>query len=67
MALGPGKYDDLATEARKQTQAEGAVVIIVNGVKGSGFSAQLSPELTLKLPSMLRHMADELERWGPTS
>lgn len=67
MAMGPGKYDDLATDVRKKAQADGAVVIIVNGNKGNGFSAQLSPELTLTLPSMLRHMADQMEEWGPTS
>ena len=26
MALGPGKYDDLVTEVRTQTQAEGVLL-----------------------------------------
>ena len=67
MALGPGKYDALATKVRTEAKAEGAVVIIVNGDKGNGFSAQLSPALTLLLPSMLRHMADQIEDFGPAS
>jgi len=65
MALGPGKYDDLATELRTKTSAEGVVVLVVNGVKGSGLSAQLSLELTLTLPMMLRDIARQIEERGP--
>ena len=65
MAFGPGKYDDLATEVRAKAKAEGVVVIVVNGTKGNGFSAQLSPALTLTLPQMLRIMADQMEEFGP--
>lgn len=54
MAFGPGKYDDETTALREQTKAEGVLVLIIDGVKGSGFSAQLSGLLTLKLPAILR-------------
>lgn len=40
MALGPGKYDELCTQAREGAQAEGAVVVIFNGTRGTGFSVQ---------------------------
>jgi hypothetical protein len=33
-----GKYDDLAFAAMMSTKAEGALVVILNGEKGSGFS-----------------------------
>lgn len=67
MALGPGTYDDLATEVRVKARAEGVVVIVINGSRGGGFSAQLSPALTLTLPTVLRHIADEMEAGWPTS
>ena len=40
MALGPGKYDDLCTYVRKQAEADGAMVVVMNGNRGSGFSTQ---------------------------
>jgi hypothetical protein len=64
MAFGPGKYDDLATEARTKAQAEGVIVLVFNGRLGGGFSAQLTPELTLQIPRILRQMADEIEEGG---
>lgn len=63
--IGPGKYDDVATEVRTNTKAEGVVVIVVNGARGSGFSAQLPLELTLTLPTILRSVANQIEGKGP--
>lgn len=67
MALGPGKYDDLCGYARSKAQADGALLLIINGAKGSGFSAQLSPELTLTLPAILWGVAKQIEDFGPAS
>lgn len=61
MAIGPGKYDDLCTFVRTLAKADGAITVIFNGEKGSGFSAQLPLDLTMKLPQLLRHMADDIE------
>jgi hypothetical protein len=63
--IGPGKYDDLATEVRTKAQAEGVIVLVINGTKGSGFSAHLSLELTLTLPTILRDMARQIDESGP--
>jgi len=58
---GPGKYDDICTVARERTDAQAAIVIIVNGVLGSGFSLQSEhPDLVVQLPDMLETMAKEL-------
>ena len=38
--MGPGKYDDACTAVRAMTNAEAALVIILNGDKGCGFSMQ---------------------------
>jgi hypothetical protein len=65
MALGPGKYDPECTVARLATHAEGVALMVFGGKHGDGFSCQLSGELLLKLPTMLREMAKEIERSIP--
>jgi hypothetical protein len=61
MALGPGKYDDLATSVRVRAGAEGVIVIVIAGLVGSGFAVQASPEITASLPKLLRRVADDIE------
>lgn len=61
MAMGPGRYDDLCTEARLKADAAGALLIVFGGSKGDGFAAQLPAELTLMLPGILRIVADQIE------
>lgn len=65
MAWGPGKYDDLATEIRTKARAAGVLLLVVNGDKGSGFSAQLPADLTLALPQILRDIAKQIDESGP--
>lgn len=59
--MGPGKYDELCTEVRDKVKADGAIVLIINGDKGSGFSCQASLPLIIGLPAMLRSMANQIE------
>lgn len=61
MPIGPGKYDDACTEVREKTGADGIILIVIRGNQGDGFSAQASPEDTLRLPEMLRYMAQQIE------
>ncbi len=61
MALGPGRYDDLATRVRKLAHARAVVVIVIEGDKGSGFSVQTAPEIVLSLPTLLRTVANDIE------
>ena len=61
MPLGPGKYDDLCTYVRTQADAAGVLVIILDGNKGDGFSAQLDPRSTLRVPELLRDTANQIE------
>jgi hypothetical protein len=56
MAIGPGKYDEIATAARK-----GVVLMVLDGEFGYGFSAQLPPEYYSGLPEVLRQVAEQLE------
>lgn len=59
---GPGKYDDAATVARESTQADGVILIVVKGNKGSGFSVQAPFIVISSLPATLRQMADDIEK-----
>lgn len=65
MALGPGKYDDLATAVREQAHAEGIVLVVIGGDHGGGMAAQLPAAMTLTLPTILRTIADEIEAGWP--
>jgi hypothetical protein len=58
----PGKYDTLCTEVRAKAEAVAAVVIILSGNKGHGFSVQAPPEALFMLPGMLETMAAEIRR-----
>jgi len=64
MAQGPGKYDDMATYVREQTNARGVIVIVVGGNKGSGFSVQgmSDDQLLLQLPAVLHEVAETIAR-----
>jgi hypothetical protein len=62
MTHGPGKYDQFATYVRVHTEAAAVVVIVIDGNKGEGFSVQADETVVLKLPAMLRALADEMDR-----
>lgn len=68
MAEGPGKYDDLCTLVREGAQAEVAIVIVINGVHGSGFSVQGVTDqeaLTrVHLPALLEDLARRIRASG---
>lgn len=62
MAFGPGKYDLEATELRERLDAAGIILIVWEGERGSGFSAQLPAALTLRVPELLEDMAKQIRR-----
>ena len=59
--IGAGKYDDALTAARTLCGASAAALIVLSGESGSGFACHADIESLLKLPAMLRFMADEIE------
>jgi hypothetical protein len=61
MPVGPGKYDADCTEIRERTKAEGVLLAVFGGEKGSGFSVQAPFELTVGLPEILRDLARQIE------
>lgn len=62
MAQGPGKYDDLCTYVREKAQAQAAIVIVLHGIHGDGFSAQAPLDFSLTIPRLLREVADEMDK-----
>jgi hypothetical protein len=72
MAIGPGKYDELAEYVLLQAKAQAVVVIVTGGDRGSGMSRKsivndvwdLAAELEAlsRLPRLLRHIADTIEQ-----
>jgi hypothetical protein len=62
MTTGPGKYDDITTHVRRVTKANVAMVIILEGNRGSGFSVQSYGETNVRaLVNILRSCADQIE------
>lgn len=63
--IGPGKYDALCTLVRDKAKAKGALVLVFDGERGSGFSCQCDALMLLALPDMLEFMAAEIRAKGP--
>jgi len=61
MTVGPGVYDDEATQVRESMNAQAVALIVVRGDKGSGFSCQAQEDVILDLPAVLRSLADQIE------
>jgi hypothetical protein len=62
MPIGAGKYDDVCTHVRESTKAAGAIVIVIDGELGHGFSCQADIMTTLALPDILESMAASIRR-----
>jgi hypothetical protein len=61
MTVGPGKYDDVCTQVREQTDAHFVIVIVGGGSRGSGFSVQTdNPTMLESLPSLLESIARQI-------
>ena len=62
MAIGPGKYDKECGEIMVKTKADGVILIITDGDRGTGFSCQFSSfNLIGAIPQVLRQVADSIE------
>lgn len=57
--IGPGKYDDACTIVREMTGAACAMVVIIHGNKGSGFSVQTSGPIH---PNALADLLEDVAR-----
>jgi hypothetical protein len=60
---GPGKYDQICTAAREEALARCALLIILDGEHGHGFSVQVTHQSYFQLlPAILRDVAKQIER-----
>lgn len=57
----PGVYDEACTVAREVCRAQGVLLIVADGHSGNGFSVQAPLHLMLRIPQVLRHVADQIE------
>lgn len=63
MAEGPGKYDVLCTLVRDLSEARAALVIVLDGNKGSGFSVQVTdPFIFAGLADLLEETARQIRK-----
>ena len=61
MTIGRGKYDDVCTAVREETNAALALVIIIEGGRGTGFSVQVAyPALIHTVPKLLEDVAAQI-------
>jgi hypothetical protein len=61
MAYGAGKYDDECSRIRNELKAEGVMLVVIGGPKGSGFSCQASAWDLPRFASVMRNAADQLD------
>jgi hypothetical protein len=64
VTVGPGKYDDETAAVMEAVNASGVILIVLGGDRGDGFEVHATPEVVLKLPEMLRDIADQVEKDG---
>ncbi len=63
MAMGPGRYGDLAEKVRAEVGPNaGVILLIIDGNRGSGFENILTFPQMLQIPRVLRIMADAIEK-----
>jgi hypothetical protein len=61
VSIGPGKYDEVCTIVREETDADCVVVMVIGGKKGDGFSCQVTDLQMMKgLPELLEDMARQI-------
>jgi hypothetical protein len=63
MTIGPGRYDDLCTYVATHADIRpggAAIVIILGGKHGAGFSCQANPLTMALLPDLLETVAAQI-------
>ena len=59
---GAGKYDGFCSAWRELIQASGLLVVVIDGCAGSGISLQTEAKDMPGIASLLRRLANEIEK-----
>lgn len=59
--IGGGKYEKQCLRAKEECEAESLILVVFGGKHGNGFSVAAVPEICIKLPELLRSIADGME------
>ena len=60
-----GNYDDYAARVQAETNAEGVLLIVLGGNKGTGFSVVATERVVAAIPRIIRDTADMIEKTRP--
>lgn len=58
---GGGRFNDVAKVLREEFRADGVILVVLGGIRGSAFEAQIPLECASKVIPILRQIADEME------
>ena len=61
MPTEPGKYDAECAKIQQEQDAEGVLLIVIKGRRGSGFSAAATLDVITGIPAILRSVAEDIE------
>jgi len=60
MPMGAGKYDNVCTAVREEAKARAVILIVLDGVRGTGMSVQGTGPDLIRLPAILEQCAQEI-------
>ena len=60
MPIGAGKYDAEVTELMDKLRPRSVILVVIDGPKGSGFSAHMTFPDLIRMPEMLEAIAAQL-------
>ncbi|PZP32428.1 MAG: hypothetical protein DI603_10380 [Roseateles depolymerans] len=59
--MSGGKYGEEVDKLMESLEASSVLLAVVNGIYGTRFSLQGSPEIVAAMPTALRLLADQIE------
>lgn len=63
MTIGQGgKYDPETAALLVALQARGVILVVVDGIRGSGFSVAMQPDALVRMPEMLESIAEQMRK-----
>jgi hypothetical protein len=57
----PGTYHEALRWVSEQVKPAGAILFVINGVRGTGWECMGAPEIIAEMPRLIRKIADDIE------